>query len=113
MSKQTEPGSASAPATGSPLVRARKPHRCDYCGQRIEVGEQYDRVRGYGSDGPWTLKQHPECAAETVEWGEDEWHVHFPGDEKRPVKAENHRINDKKSDSAPVDTETDKGGCHG
>ena len=39
-------------------VKARKSHRCDWCGKRIEVGETY-RVAKYVSDG--TVYAWHEC----------------------------------------------------
>lgn len=65
------------------LTKARKKHRCDYCAEPIMPGDMYDRLSGFGSEGPWVLKQHPECAALTKDWGEDDWHIHSPGDGKR------------------------------
>lgn len=70
------------------LTKARRRHTCHYCGQFIEVGETYGRLSGFGDEGPWALKQHPECAAETEKWREEDWHTHFPGDGKRPSKKE-------------------------
>ncbi len=43
------------------LVTARKRHKCIYCGQLIEIGEQYHREKsvyeGQFQDHAW----HPEC----------------------------------------------------
>lgn len=79
---------------GYPLTRARKRHICDHCGQRIEAGEHYDKRGGFGPDGPWTLKQHVECEAETKDWDAGDWECFFPGDGERPVKADNVRLSD-------------------
>lgn len=41
---------------------ARKPHRCYWCGERIEAGQPY--LRWFSrSDGPYTTRVHPECEA--------------------------------------------------
>ena len=59
-------------------VKARKPHRCDLCGERIAVGELYATRSGVSEgDGFSTTHMHPECHAyesrETVDsdWYED------------------------------------------
>jgi len=44
-------------------VKARKPHRCCLCGQRIDAGELYDARTGVGDGCMWTMKMHPECHA--------------------------------------------------
>jgi hypothetical protein len=43
--------------------RARKPHICEWCGRRIEVGEVYQRAALLGDDGfyDWTNCLH--CGA--------------------------------------------------
>lgn len=43
------------------IKRAAKPHRCDWCQERIEVGSPY--VRQFVKDGAdvWTWRAHPEC----------------------------------------------------
>ena len=59
-------------------VKARRPHRCDLCGERIAIGELYDTRSGVSEgDGFSTMHMHPECHAheshETVDpdWYED------------------------------------------
>lgn len=44
-------------------VKARKPHRCDLCGERINAGELYDKRSGVDSGDFWTMRVHPECHA--------------------------------------------------
>lgn len=44
------------------LVKARKPHKCTWCGEMIESGEQYHRRAGIDDDGLfWTMEIHLEC----------------------------------------------------
>ncbi len=58
-------------------VKARKAHRCCFCGEAILIGDTYDVRRGVNSDGHWTMCMHPECHAfespKTVDcdWYED------------------------------------------
>ena len=41
--------------------KARKPHRCIWCGQAIIVGEQYIHIRGVMDGDMQTDAWHPEC----------------------------------------------------
>lgn len=44
------------------LVKARKPHKCTWCGETIKAGEQYHRRTGIDDDGLfWTMEIHLEC----------------------------------------------------
>ncbi len=44
-------------------VKARKPHRCCLCGERIEVGDTKDTRTGISDGQVWTMQMHPECHA--------------------------------------------------
>lgn len=47
--------------------KARKPHRCTYCGESIDVDSVYHRQTGVW-DGSWFVsKFHPECFEELCE----------------------------------------------
>ena len=47
--------------------KARKKHRCTYCGEAILAGEEYVYQSGV-YDGAWyTNKMHPECFADMCE----------------------------------------------
>lgn len=46
--------------TDTLVKRTLKPHRCDWCGERIDAGQQMVRVSGRHEDF-WTAKLHPEC----------------------------------------------------
>jgi len=66
-------GTSSNPTT----QKARKGHRCSWCGEPINPGEEYTRWRYYGDDGVGTVKMHPECEAaqqrEVDQGGENEF----------------------------------------
>lgn len=51
------------------IKAARKTHQCDWCGEKIIVGQPY--VRQCNKDGAdvWTWRAHPECnrAANTLD----------------------------------------------
>lgn len=64
--------------------KAQKIHRCEWCWQRIETGEQYKRYRYYSDGDAGTVKAHPECydaiqEAAREEGGIVEW---TPGQER-------------------------------
>ncbi len=42
-------------------TKARKPHRCALCGERIEKGDTQDTRTGVGDGDVWTMHMHPEC----------------------------------------------------
>lgn len=68
--------------------KAIKVHRCQWCWQFVQAGEQYLRYRFFDGGDAGTVKLHPECydavQAEAAEWGYGfEW---TPGQE-RPAKA--------------------------
>lgn len=44
-------------------TKARKPHRCCLCGERINVGDTQDRRTGISDGSVWTMHMHPECHA--------------------------------------------------
>ena len=64
------------------VKRARKTYACDWCGERIEIGEPYSRYmwREHG-DAPQPVRLHPECldVADNLERGE----TFMPGDNPR------------------------------
>lgn len=41
--------------------KARKQHRCTYCGQIINIGEEYARWASYEDGTSAQNKMHPEC----------------------------------------------------
>lgn len=40
---------------------ARKPHRCEACGEQIEVGQTYSNMAAKDDGQFWVTKQHAEC----------------------------------------------------
>ncbi len=46
---------------GSTVQKAKKPHRCDNCGRRIEVGQPYLRARIVDGGEAWVWKSHSHC----------------------------------------------------
>ncbi len=44
-------------------AKARKPHRCSLCGERINAGELQDTRTGVCDGRMWTMHMHPECHA--------------------------------------------------
>lgn len=42
-------------------VKARKPYRCDLCGDLIVSGARHDTRTGISPDGWSTMRMHPEC----------------------------------------------------
>ena len=74
--------------SASELVKARKKHRCTWCGQHIEPGEEY--AKWASVDDSWfTNKMHVECLGalhdEIREGGDNEY---IPYDNERPLSAE-------------------------
>lgn len=77
---------ASDPTTH---VARRKLHVCDWCGERIEIGETYRRYRYLDGAEACTTKAHPECFDEIEKAASEEggWFEWTPGDFDRPLKA--------------------------
>jgi len=75
--------------TETTTQRARKTHRCSWCWQHIDHGEEYKRYRHFDGGDAGTVKMHSECydvmQEEATDWGGVfEW---TPGQE-RPTKKE-------------------------
>ena len=43
------------------IKAARKTHQCDWCGEKIIVGQPYVRQRIKDCTDVWTWRAHPEC----------------------------------------------------
>jgi len=41
--------------------KARKQHKCSYCGQIIKIGETYEQQTNIGDDGLYHWKSHISC----------------------------------------------------
>ena len=48
--------------------KARKAHRCIWCGEQIESGERYYHWRGIFEGDPQSNDWHKECNAATEAW---------------------------------------------
>lgn len=59
-------------ATEKETLKARKDHRCSWCGQKIDAGSTYHRWRWFGDDGPTVVKMHPECEDARIEARNDD-----------------------------------------
>jgi hypothetical protein len=65
-------------------VKARKPHRCSWCGEAIPTGEFYTRWYSVNEDGHGaTSKMHGECVNALEEEGEGEY---MPHENERPPR---------------------------
>ena len=51
--------------------RARKDRRCDYCGELILVGEQYEHWMCFAGYDTGASDVHPECGEAIRDEGED------------------------------------------
>lgn len=58
-------------------IKARKPHRCYWCGEAINPGDTYVRWAWAGDDGVTTIHCHPECEAAWATLGWDQNEVGF------------------------------------
>lgn len=69
---------------GNATSKARKKHRCDVCGQRINPGDQQVTRSGVESgEGFYRMHMHPECEEYSRDWDNGDWESHSPGDISR------------------------------
>ena len=61
-----------ASQTEASTQAARKRHRCTWCWQFIEIGDQYARYRYYDGGDVGTVRMHPECHGAMQEEAADE-----------------------------------------
>jgi hypothetical protein len=69
--------------TPETIKAARKPYRCDWCDERIEVGGSYVRWRYFDARDAVTCRLHPECRAAQNRWVREDssWNTEWtPGD---------------------------------
>jgi hypothetical protein len=62
-------------------TKAKKDHRCTYCGEPILKGDPYLRWKSVGEDGWFTSKMHSECHQDHCESGD---HEYFAYQNERP-----------------------------
>jgi predicted nucleic acid-binding Zn-ribbon protein len=72
------------------IKSARKPHRCSWCGERIEAGSSYFRWRCYDGGDASTCRMHGECkaACESDEWVQADGGEFSLYDNERPTLKE-------------------------
>lgn len=51
-----------------PIRRARKPHRCAWCGEAIASGDEMIKHAGAVAGERFVINHHPECAAAVTSW---------------------------------------------
>lgn len=56
--------------------KARKDHRCSYCGEQIHSGEYYEFQSGVWEGRWFNSHMHPECFEEMCESGEGEYDLY-------------------------------------
>ena len=54
------------------IKAARKSHCCDWCGERIDVGQPYRRWRYFDGSYAGTVRVHPECGEALAELASEE-----------------------------------------
>ncbi len=71
--------------------KAKKQYQCDWCCQRIEIGDAYSRYRFYDGGEASTMRMHPECfdAAQDFAHEEGGFCEFVSGQERPPPLAEN------------------------
>lgn len=69
------------------MRKARKPHRCIWCGEAIAVGDSYEYERSIFDGKPQSHHWHPECLkAMHSEAADEGGSLEFmPHDNERPV----------------------------
>lgn len=63
---------------------ARKSHRCTYCDEQIEIGDQYLRWMSVNNGNAVTNKMHPECLAFLEEDAYNGYFEYIPYEGERP-----------------------------
>lgn len=79
-----------AHCTEAETHKAKKVHQCEWCWQRIEIGEQYMRYRFFDGGEAGTVKAHPECYDAIQEYAREEGgYIEWTPGQERPQKKEN------------------------
>ena len=69
--------------------KARTPHKCTWCAERINKGEIYCFQKGNYDDHWYETKMHQECWKDFCDGGENEY---TPYSAERPVKRESGQV---------------------
>lgn len=66
----------------------RKKHRCEWCGELIDIGDTYHRYRWFQHGEAGVCKMHPECMADMQTAAHDEggWIEFTPHCADRPLR---------------------------
>ncbi len=64
----------------------RKPHICEWCGEKISIGDTYHRYRYFCYGDTGVVKMHPECMAamESEAHNDGGWIEFTPHSAERP-----------------------------
>ena len=64
---------------------SRKGHQCNWCGQKIEIGQPYKHWLWFCDGDRDTVKAHPECLQYAEDNREDSGYFYLDGDGHRPT----------------------------
>ncbi len=74
--------------TETTTQKSRKNRHCDWCWQRIAIGDEYKRYRVYDGGDASTVQMHPECCEAMSEAAQQEggWYEWTAGMERPKVE---------------------------
>jgi len=74
--------------------RARKPHKCIWCGEQIEVGEKHHKIVGKYFGEFQNHRFHDECLDESHEHCDENDGEFFPYENERPERKKSNEQTD-------------------